>query len=73
MYKRLIIFDNIIILTIIMLIYFECIVVYLQRLMDTMLELSFASDFVITMKKSNNFIPYVYYYYFILYLFIFIE
>lgn len=73
MYKRLIIFDNIIILTIIMFIYFECIVVYLQRLMDTMLELSFASDFVITMKKSNNFIPYVYYYYFILYLFIFIE
>lgn len=73
MYKRLIIFDNIIILTIIMFIYFECIVVYLQRLMDTMLELSFASDFVIAMKKSNNYIPYVYYYYFILYLFIFIE
>lgn len=48
-----------------MFIYFECIVVYLQRLMDTMLELSFASDFVITMKKSNNFIPYVYYYYYI--------
>lgn len=44
-----------------MFIYFECIVVYLQRLMDTMLELSFASDFVITMKNSNNYIPYVNY------------
>lgn len=43
-----------------MFIYFECIVVYLQRLMDTMLELSFASDFVISMKKSENYLPYVF-------------
>lgn len=59
-YKRVIIFDNIILFSIIMLLYCDCISLYLKTLLISMIELSSGSDFSISINSNENiYLPYV--------------